>query len=113
MPDLRVKVKCPKCSFIIKARLESFRDFIIYQCPGCKSNVAVMDNKVMVISKDLFKKLVNRGIFETCGNLKPMNTPKTKEKFQDTVHSISKDDILNLRILLETETDFDKILSKL
>jgi ssDNA-binding Zn-finger/Zn-ribbon topoisomerase 1 len=113
MPRMQVKVKCPKCGLMVEAQLEAFRDFILYQCPKCKNNVAVMDNKTMIISKELFKSLVTQGIFETCGKFSPMILVKKNKEKSNSVHSISQDDILNLRILLETETDFSKILSKL
>jgi len=105
-----VNLSCPKCSFHVMAKLNlPYRKFILYVCPICQNNVVFYNNKVGIVSSDLVKSLINRNILQICGDALytayDLTQPKTGR--------ISKDDILNLKILLETEQDFDKIVAKL
>jgi hypothetical protein len=64
----------------------------------------------------MLKKLIREGKLEFCGHIsfdhsKKIKNRKKKPSFRDTI--ISKDDIINLKILLETETDSAKIIKSL
>jgi hypothetical protein len=103
-----LNLNCPKCSFQVKAELKvPFKKFILYICPECKNNVVYYNNKVDIISNRLVKSLIKRKILQICGDaVYTASDIKESDK-------ISKDDIINLKILLETEQDFDKIIAKL
>ena len=99
-----IKLKCPKCDFGVKAELKGkFNKFVLYFCPKCNSNVVFYNNKVDIISDAMVLELQKK--LKTCGATY-FSRNKSKK-------AITEDDIINLRILLETEMDFDKILAKL
>ena len=112
-----ISLRCPKCHLSATAVLsDEYRRFIIYTCPRCKSNVTFYNNKIDVISNKLLSKLLKKGKLKFCGNVQ---FDKKSGKDTDTAHhlelgrKITKDDILDLKILLETEPDLDKIISVL
>lgn len=99
-----VKLKCPHCNFPIKARVrKNFKGFLLYVCPRCNSNVVYYDNRIDIISNRLLKKILRQKRLISCGILHPYNKAPSE--------SISSDDILNLRILLETTGDVEEFLS--
>lgn len=102
-----IPLKCPNCGLVAKAEMRNMLSkFLIYTCPKCKSHVAFYNNKVNVISTSLLKRLMNKGKLRCCGNVSFPNISFKKRP-------ITKDDILNLKILLEMETDSAKIIEML
>jgi peptide subunit release factor 1 (eRF1) len=122
MDKTKVSLMCPKCGLSAEAHLgkEKYK-FIIYTCPKCGSNVACYNNRVDVISDKLLGELIHSRKLRCCGNV--MFAKKTSDEKEKALLStdggltsnteITPDKIANLRILLATENDFDKILSKL
>lgn len=112
MNTITVDLKCPRCHLSTKARIdENYYKFLIYTCPKCGSRVAFFDNKLRIISDRLFQKLVNKNKLQYCGDI---SFKKKKIRYKnDFKEFITKDDILNLKILLETEQDSGSVLSKL
>jgi len=109
-----LKLKCPKCGLTVKAQLNSkFRKFVIYPCPVCHSNVVYYKNKIEIISKNMLLKLKKEGALETCGSFFPDDGSRHRIQLEKDKKDITQDDVLNLKILLETEKDFDKVISKL
>ena len=103
-------VYCPNCSLPAEAVLEqSFHKFILYKCPRCKSNVVCYSNKISVISDNLVKKLLKQGKLKFCGSI-CFDTPPKKKPSTSRDGVISESDIMDLRILLETESDSFKII---
>lgn len=101
-----VIVCCPRCSLSAEAVLEQdYYKFIIYKCPRCGSNVVMYEDKIQVISNRLIKKLIKAGKLRFCGNIS-FKMPPHKPPITD-------DDILNLKILLETESDSATIINNL
>jgi DNA-directed RNA polymerase subunit RPC12/RpoP len=107
MAEKYIQMKCPHCSFQVKAELKlPFKKFLLYVCPGCKRNVVFYNGKMGIISSTLVKSLIKRKILQVCGDALFTSYDLKNQK-------ISEDDIINLKILLETEQDFDKIIAKL
>ena len=107
-----ITLKCPKCGETTPVLFHrSTRKFVLYTCPKCDSNVVYYNNHVDVISDALVQKLMKKGKLRFCGNLDLKSRPKESRPVRDRV--ISKDDILDLRILLAKEEDVEKIVSKL
>ena len=104
-------LRCPNCRLAAEAVLESpYHKFIVYTCPKCHSNVAYFKKRVDILPDHLFKKLLSKKKLSFCGSINfPVNK---KAKIEDTRY-ISGDDIVNLRILLETEKDSSRIISRL
>lgn len=105
MADNR-KLKCPKCGKIFMGRIETNEACIICRCPGCDSNVAIMQDKRLIISDKLLEDLINKRRLKHCGFVFNYDEPRRKK-------AISKEDITDLKILLETENNIDKIISRL
>lgn len=99
-------VNCPRCNYSICAKIKGDYKFFIYLCPKCGSNVVYYANKVTIISDKLFKSLRKRKNLKYCGEVVPVIIEKDKTE-------ITKDMITDLKILLETETDFNNLISKL
>lgn len=131
MDKLSVRLKCPKCGLPGEAVLEeaSYK-CILYVCPRCHSNVVCYQNKIDVITDHLLDNLLKNKKLEFCGNVKfpeergargpkqrktrvKKNIRKKKSVSSTEKGPITRDDILNLKILLETEKDFDSIVSRL
>jgi len=113
-----LSLECPKCHFPARAEFEKFHKFIIYICPKCKSNVVFYGNKIDIISDRMVNSLRKRKKLKACGNaLFPMDIDDkfSKSPIKPLVSSegITKDKILDLKILLETERDLGSLLSKL
>ena len=105
-----VPLLCPKCGLTAVVTLnEKYQKFLIYTCPECKSNVVHYNKKVEVISKRLLSKLMRKGKLKFCGNVQF----KEVDKHPQIGRVISKDDIVDLKILLETEQDWNKIILSL
>lgn len=104
----KIIVQCPKCK--IKTTIElkkALYKFIILRCVSCNSNIVYYGNKMSIISDDMVKNLRKEKKLRVCGNtFVSVKKPVRKEP-------ITKEDLLDLKILLETEKDFNKFLSKL
>ena len=107
-----ILLECPKCKLPSRAILnKKFNKFIIYTCPSCKSNVVYYGNKVDIISDKLLNKLIKGRRLKFNGAVHFMGKEYTMGLKKR--NRITEDDILNLRILLETEEDTNRIISKL
>ena len=117
MDKISLNLKCPKCGLPARAQLEeSYRKFIIYTCPKCRSNVAYYDNRIDIISNQLLRDLIKKKQLRYCGDVLFMsNQLKELPLLESNPCSevITKDMITDLKILLNTEEDFDNILSQL
>jgi transcription initiation factor IIE alpha subunit len=101
-----LKFECPKCRCGAQAELgRHYKLFLIYKCPNCNSNVAYYDNKISIISDKMILSLKKKNKIKFC---KTVIQPRPKKS-----KNITKDDVLNLKILLETEKDPDSLISKL
>ena len=102
------KFCCPKCGKEVTAIVQStvVRN-IIFKCPGCYSNVYIFNNKIGLLSDRFVAKLVRQKKVDYCGFVFDCERKIKRTK------AISKDDVLNLKILLETENNVDKIISSL
>lgn len=108
MGKIHLKIICPKCSCIAKAEIKRFFKFIIFVCPYCRNNVVHYADKVAIISDKLINSLRKNKRFKFYGNAS-FSSPK-----KNLIESkITDDCITDLKILLETERDFNKLLSKL
>ena len=116
-------LKCPQCELPAKAQLDTpYHKFLIYTCPKCKSNVVYYGNRIDIISDRLLKKLVKTKKVKFCGNVSfnkdtrtrvKVKLPPSVKRLPPNTRKITKDDLLDLKILLETETDYDTFLSKI
>jgi hypothetical protein len=102
---------CPKCRIHAEMVVKPGKySFLLYTCPRCLSNVVYYKNKLSVISDRLVTKLIRQRKIRTCGTIdvkKELSGRKNDRK------AITEEDIKNLKILLETEPDIDKIISKI
>ena len=107
-----INFECPKCHCGAKAELETIYKFLIYKCPNCHSNVAYYNNKLAVISDRMINILRKKNKLKFCrANFKADSSSKSfSEKFSE---DITPDRITDLKIILETEKDFNKLLAKL
>jgi hypothetical protein len=114
--EIIVSLECPKCHFPARAHVEKFHKFIIYVCPKCQSNVVFYDNKIDIISDKMVKSLKRSKKLRFCGNalFPPLDAEKVPPAPPcQSGGGITDDGIVNLKILLETEKDFNKFLASL
>ena len=106
-------LECPTCQLRAKASLdESYHKFIVYTCPKCQSNVVYYKNKIDILPDHLLKKLLKKGKLTFCGDVSfPLYTKKSSSC--SGRGPITKDDLLDLKILLGTENDSSRIISRL
>ena len=112
MSGLYIKAVCPKCGYRIGARINSTKKFILYSCPGCDRNVVIYENKIDVISQKLVKEMIKKGYLESCGIIGLSAQKKIREK-KGRLKNITKEDIIDLKILLETRDDVDSVIRNL
>jgi len=113
MKNKKIELACPECHLPANAVLNvKFNKFIIYTCPRCRSNVVFYKNKVETISDKLVEKLLHQGQLRFCGKVL-FNNFQAAEAQSSREKPITADDITNLKILLETEWDTAKIISRL
>jgi hypothetical protein len=118
MSKTTMKFECPKCHTGARALLEESYKFLIYKCPNCHSNVAFYNNKLTVISDRMISLLRKKKKIKLCRTgmtVEESAPPKipVKVKPLECTDYITKDHILDLKILLETEKDLDSLISKL
>lgn len=114
--------ECPQCHLPAEAVItEKYSKFIIYTCPKCRSNVVFYGDKIDIISDRLLRKLIVQGKLQSCGRVsfsdrkrsvrvrsdRPTNEPPPRSG------PITKDDILNLKIVLETMEDSEDIINNI
>lgn len=101
MNKLKRGLSCPKCGFSATAEVsrKKYR-FLLFECPVCSSNVAVYAGRTSVISDELVDNLKACGYLRSCGEFVEGG-------------GISETDLVRLKNLLDSEQDFDRILSQL
>lgn len=109
MADVITTFECPKCNCAVKVEIKSKFKFLLYRCPKCQSNVVFYDNKVDIISDKIISKLASKKKLRLFGFKAPIKRIKKEAR----KYPLDKDAVTNLKILLETEKDFDTFLSKL
>lgn len=105
--------ECPKCHHGARAELDNEYKFLIYKCPQCNSNVVYYNNRLDVISDKMIERLKKKNKIRYCRNVLSSMSPKKKTELKILDEPITPDKITDLKILLETESDFDRLLSKL
>ena len=114
--EIIIALECPRCHFPAQAHVEKFHKFIIYICPKCQCNVVFYNNKIDLISDKMIKSLKRSKKLRFCGSALFPSLDTEKTPFLPPTSSgegITKDEITNLKILLETEKDFNKFLASL
>jgi hypothetical protein len=106
MPKVSIKLGCPKCGFPVEASIEDCHEFLLFVCPQCQSNVVYYNNKLDIISNKMLSKLIRKNKLKQCGILNVDATEKLEEP-------INADDIINLKIALQTSKDVKDFLQKI
>jgi hypothetical protein len=98
-------MNCPKCGFVAQAKLNGKKcKFILYKCPCCNRNVVHYNGKVDILSDAMVNMLYKSNTTHICGNLYKIEPGVVRDI------AITDDDVINLKILLNTETDSNKII---
>lgn len=108
-----LKLKCPKCGTPARAEVKKrLYKFLIYICPKCMSNVVYYNKKTDVLSDKFVEIMTKKNKLQFSGEA---IFPKISKKFSRKItgEGITQDKLTNLIILLNTETDFDTLISKL
>lgn len=111
-----LKLRCPKCKCPARAEVKKrVYKFLIYICPHCDSNVVYYNNKTDVLSDKFVESMTKRNILQFSGRA---FFPKLKKSFKKSSKKsagkeITEDVIMDLKILLNEEIDFDTFISKL
>jgi transcription initiation factor IIE alpha subunit len=106
------KFKCPRCNSHAHARMDKkVYKFLIYRCPVCESNVVYYENNVDILSDAFMESFSKNKNITYCGDalfskISPSNGRIINEE-------ITKDRIVDLKILLNTEKNFEKFLLKI
>ena len=105
-------LRCPNCRLSANATLDgTHHRFIVYTCPKCRSNVVYFKNKIDIIPDRLFRKLLRKRKLVFCGDVSFF--PAVGKPDQPVRGPITHQDIVDLKILLETEKDSFRFISKL
>jgi len=108
MNKLSIKLCCPKCGFPVNASIEENNpECLLFICPKCQSNVVYYNNKLDIISDNMMRKLFKKNKLKMCGMMEIEPSPGPKDT------PITSDDIINLRILLETTDSVEDFIEKL
>ena len=114
-----LNLKCPKCGCPARAEVKKqVYKFLIYVCPKCDSNVVYYDNKIDIISDRLVESMAKKDKLHYSGQaVFPKRHKKQKTGISEARTGLSRgitpDKIVDLKILLNTETDFDSFISKI
>jgi uncharacterized Zn finger protein (UPF0148 family) len=101
-----VCITCPACGTPIETQVRGKGHlFLLFCCPMCSRNVVQYEGKVTCLSDAFVKSLREKYKLKSFGSV--LTRPVKSHK------SITEDDINDLRILLNTEPDFNKLLQKL
>lgn len=112
MAKITISLRCPKCKYPARAEIKKFFKFVVYRCPKCQSNVVYYDNKTDILSDTMMRSLGKKRKLKNFGNAF-FPSAKPVEKKPQIGTGITKDNLVDLKILLETEEDFDEFISKL
>ena len=109
MHNTVVKIECPKCGYPAQAsiKMQTMR-FIFFICPECQSNVVYYDNKLDVISDAMVNKLIQRNRLIECGNITSAENSSVQK-----AQTISSDDLLDLKIAIETSKSIEDFLKNI
>lgn len=107
-----LKLECPRCHSPARAKVnKKVYKFLIYKCPICNSNVVYYENNVDVLSDKFMDSLMKDKHLTFCGDaLFPKITPSNNNLKDE---EITPDRIVDFRILLNTEKDFNKFIKKI
>jgi len=108
-----LKLRCPNCKSPARAEVKkrSYK-FLIYVCPNCNSNVVYYNNKTDILSDKFVEMLTKENKLQFSGHaIFPKKTSKAPKRAGHK--KVSKDNIIDLKILLHTEKDFETFLSKI
>ena len=108
MNSINVDYRCPRCGFVAKAETDRKYKIVLYVCPQCNSNVANYENKSSIISNRVVRAVVKRKKFKRCGELQY----KEKEK-APRPKELTKDTLIDLKILLETSPDVNSFIENM
>jgi hypothetical protein len=117
-----IKLCCPTCGLYINTTTvlnDANREFFMYVCPKCESNVVYYQNRIDVISDKLVASLFDNKLVTPRGPKnkskpeKQAKVVKKTKKIKKTDHHISDDDVLNLRIDLELSESVDDFLKNI
>ena len=108
-----LKLRCPNCKSPARAEVKkkSYK-FLIYVCPNCNSNVVYYNNKIDVLSDKFVEMLTKKNKLQFSGRAIFPKKPRKPFKKANR-EEITKDNVLDLKILLHTEKDFESFLSKI
>jgi len=110
MHKVSIKMDCPKCGFPASVSIkDDGREILLFVCPHCHSNVVYYNNKLDIISDHLLNKLIRKRKLKTCGMLEIKHPDDKKVEYQ----SISSDDIVDLKIALETSDSVESFIKKI
>ncbi len=107
-----LKLMCPKCGCGAQAEvIKKQYKFLIYICPKCDSNVVYYDHKTDILSDKFVELMTKKNILQFSGRA---IFPKPKKSSKKVVgDGITDDKIVDFKILLNSEIDFDTFISKL
>ena len=108
MHSVKTKLVCPKCGFPVDASFKKRpREFLLFICPDCHSNVVYYNKKMDTISNELVAKLINNKKIRFCGMVDVFNTHQGKRQ------PLTKEDVTNVKIALESSASVDDFLKNL
>lgn len=100
-----IELVCPNCDIHMKVFVEQKFRGLLMICPHCFSNVVFYNQKLGVISDKLLSKLIKNDKLKACGI---MNI--SRENIRE---AITQDDVIDLKIDLETSKSVDAFLKKI
>lgn len=108
-----LKLKCPNCNSPARAEIKKkLYKFLIYVCPHCDSNVVCYNNKTDILSDKFVEMLTKKNKLQFSGNaIFPKKSKKPPKKTGR--EEITKDNVVDLIILLHTERNFESFLTKI
>lgn len=105
MPKTIVKLECPSCGYPAQAIIQqNTMKFLLFVCPDCQSNVVYYKHRLDIISDEMVNKLIQRNKLIECGNFTHTETPPPN------CHSLTSDDILDLKIVIETSKTIEEFI---
>lgn len=103
-----VKLECPSCGYPAHAIIQpQTMKFLLFVCPDCQSNVVYYKHKLDIISDAMVNKLIQRNKLIECGNIANSETPPLN------CHTLTEDDIINLKIAIETSQSVEDFIKNL
>ena len=103
-----VKLECPSCGYPAQAIIQqNSMKFLLFVCPDCQSNVVYYDHKLDIISDEMVNKLFQRNKLVECGNFTNTENPPIN------CQSLTPDDIVNLKIAIETSKSIEEFIKNI